>query len=148
MTAAERARRGPAPGADPEDPAASVDRCEDVQADPELSLFIAAADRVMEGLGFTEHGFRHANLVARIAFNVLHRLGFDEREADLACVAGYLHDIGNMVTRETHGQTGRRPRLRRAEGSCGRQDLTRDPGGGRATTRRTTGRRSGPSRRP
>ena len=79
---------------------------EDVQGNAELSTFIAAADRVMEGMGYTEHGFRHANLTAKISYNVLTRLGFDEREARLACVAGYLHDVGNMVSREMHGQTG------------------------------------------
>ncbi len=78
----------------------------DVQDDPELSLFITSADRVMEGMGYTEHGFRHANLVASISYQVLHRLGFSEREADLACVAGYLHDVGNMLTRDSHAQTG------------------------------------------
>jgi putative nucleotidyltransferase with HDIG domain len=79
---------------------------EDVQADPQLSSFIASADRVMDAIGFTEHGFRHANLVARIAYQVLHRLDFTEREAELARVAGYLHDVGNMLTREVHAQTG------------------------------------------
>ena len=49
---------------------------EQVQDNEELSSFISAADRVMEGLGFTEHGFRHANLVANISYQVLHRLGF------------------------------------------------------------------------
>ncbi len=79
---------------------------EAIQADPELSSFITAADRVMEGMGYTEHGFRHANLTARIAYNVLHRAGYDEHTATLACIAGYLHDVGNMFTREAHGQTG------------------------------------------
>jgi uncharacterized protein len=79
---------------------------DEVQQDRSVSGLISAADRVMEGLGFTEHGFRHATLVARIAFNVLNRLGFDDRTATLACVAGYLHDIGNSVARENHGQTG------------------------------------------
>ena len=79
---------------------------ETVQGDPELSAFISAADRVMEGLGYTEHGFRHANLTARIAYNVLTRAGFDERTAHLGSIAGYLHDVGNMLTREAHGQTG------------------------------------------
>jgi metal-dependent HD superfamily phosphatase/phosphodiesterase len=79
---------------------------ETVQDNPELSAFITAADRVMEGLGYTEHGFRHANLTARIAFNVLKRSGFDEHMANLASIAGYLHDVGNMLTREAHGQTG------------------------------------------
>ena len=79
---------------------------EDVQQDPELSLYIASADRVMEAMGYTEHGFRHANLVARIAYQVLHRLGYPERDAHLASVAGYLHDVGNALARDAHGQTG------------------------------------------
>jgi uncharacterized protein len=79
---------------------------EDVQQDPVISAYISAADRVMDGLGFTEHGFRHANLTARIAFNVMSRLGFDERDTQLAAVGGYLHDIGNAISRWGHGQTG------------------------------------------
>jgi len=79
---------------------------EDIQQDPTLSMFVASADRVMQGLGFTEHGFRHANLCGRIAFNVLTRLDFDEGTANLGCIAGYLHDVGNMVARESHGQIG------------------------------------------
>jgi hypothetical protein len=79
---------------------------EEVQQEAPLSTFIAAADRVMEGLGYTEHGFRHANLTSRIAFNVLSRLGHDGRTAELASIAGSLHDVGNMVARENHGPTG------------------------------------------
>ena len=77
-----------------------------VKDNEELSQFIAAADRVMKGLGYTEHGFRHANLTGRIAFNLMHRLGFDEHTCNLAHVSAYLHDVGNMVAREMHGQTG------------------------------------------
>jgi uncharacterized protein len=79
---------------------------QDIQKDAAISAFITGADRVMEGLGFTEHGFRHANLTARIAFNVLSRLGFEPRVAELASIAAYLHDVGNMVARESHGQIG------------------------------------------
>jgi metal-dependent HD superfamily phosphatase/phosphodiesterase len=79
---------------------------EEIQQDPTLSTFVASADRVMEGLGYTEHGFRHANLTARIAFNILSRLGKEPRIATLGCIAGYLHDVGNMVARENHGPTG------------------------------------------
>jgi metal-dependent HD superfamily phosphatase/phosphodiesterase len=88
-----------------EAPSATI-TLEQVQQDEELSLYIASADRVMEAMGYTEHGFRHANLVARIAYQVLHRLGATEREAQLACVAGYLHDVGNALARDAHGQTG------------------------------------------
>jgi metal-dependent HD superfamily phosphatase/phosphodiesterase len=87
-------------------PTLEVVTLEVIQANPELSAFISAADRVMEGLGYTEHGFRHATLTAKIAFNVLTRAGFDEDTANLGSVAGYLHDVGNMLTREAHGQTG------------------------------------------
>jgi putative nucleotidyltransferase with HDIG domain len=100
-----RGPSGPGAGAPAPLEGASI-TLEAVQADPELSSFIASADRVMEAIGYTEHGFRHANLVARIAYQVLHRLDFSEREAELARVAGYLHDVGNMLTREVHAQTG------------------------------------------
>jgi metal-dependent HD superfamily phosphatase/phosphodiesterase len=79
---------------------------EEIQQDPLFSTFITSADRVMEALGYTEHGFRHANLTGRIAFNVLSRLGHDRPVANLGCIAGYLHDVGNMVARENHGQIG------------------------------------------
>jgi metal-dependent HD superfamily phosphatase/phosphodiesterase len=79
---------------------------EDVQQDPVLSAYISAADRVMDGLGFTEHGFRHANLTAKIAYNVMNRLAFEEHDAQLAAIGGYLHDIGNAISRWGHGQTG------------------------------------------
>lgn len=103
--AAERARTDRSAAPEPAGDAVALS-FEQIQADPELSSFISAADRVMEGMGYTEHGFRHANLTARIAYNVLHRAGFDEHTANLACIAGYLHDVGNMLTREAHGQTG------------------------------------------
>ncbi|MDQ3991722.1 MAG: HD domain-containing protein [Actinomycetota bacterium] len=79
---------------------------DDVQNDPRFSAFIAQADRMMEGLGYTEHGFRHAGLTGKIARNVLHRLGYDAHTATLGALAGYLHDIGNTVSRRSHGQTG------------------------------------------
>lgn len=68
--------------------------------------FIALADRYLGEIGFTEHGFRHAGLVSSISYNVLHRLGYDERMAELGAVAGYLHDMGNFVSRSLHSQSG------------------------------------------
>jgi len=91
---------------EPQDDGPPAITLEQVQEHAELSMYIASADRVMEAMGYTEHGFRHANLVARIAYQVLHRLDFSEREATLACVAGYLHDVGNALARDAHGQTG------------------------------------------
>ncbi len=79
---------------------------QDIQRDDTISAYIAQADRVMEGLGFTEHGFRHATLTGRIAFNLLSRLGYDETTSRLGAIGGYLHDIGNAISRWGHGQTG------------------------------------------
>jgi metal-dependent HD superfamily phosphatase/phosphodiesterase len=87
-------------------PARATLTLEDVQQDPVVSAYIVQADRVMDGLGFTEHGFRHANLTAKIAYNLLTRLDVDDRTSTLAAVGGYLHDIGNSVSRPGHGQTG------------------------------------------
>jgi metal-dependent HD superfamily phosphatase/phosphodiesterase len=79
---------------------------DDIKEHPVISAYISQADRVMDGLGFTEHGFRHANLTAKIAYNVMSRLEHDERTANLAAIGGYLHDIGNAISRWGHGQTG------------------------------------------
>lgn len=103
MTGRARADLVREPPPPQEAPLPSLD---ELREDHLLSTFISGADRVMGGLGFTEHGFRHANLTARIAHNVLHRLDRPERECALATVAGYLHDVGNMVAREAHGQVG------------------------------------------
>jgi metal-dependent HD superfamily phosphatase/phosphodiesterase len=96
---------------------------EDVQNNPELSLYIASADRVMDAMGYTEHGFRHAHLVGKIAYQVLHRLGFSEREAELARVAGYLHDAGNALSREGHAQSGAMLAYQALKGSADGADL-------------------------
>lgn len=75
---------------------------EEIKEDAYVKAYIAQADRHMEAIGFTEHGFRHCDLVSHIAMNVLRRLGYPEREAELAGIAGYLHDIGNAVGRSFH----------------------------------------------
>ena len=60
----------------------------------------------MGTIGYTEHGTRHANLTASIAHNILSRIKHNEREAELAGIAGYLHDIGNIMGRSFHSQSG------------------------------------------
>jgi len=79
---------------------------EDVKRDREVEAYITKADQYTRAIGYTEHGVRHANLVASIAGNVLRRLGRDDRDVQLAAIAGYLHDIGNLVGRVNHEHTG------------------------------------------
>ena len=70
-----------------------------------IQTYLALADQFTGRLGYTEHGYRHANLVGHIAFNILDRLGHDRHLAELAAVAGYLHDVGNVISRHNHPQT-------------------------------------------
>jgi hypothetical protein len=79
---------------------------DDVRHDHEVQVFIDKADEKLEVLGYTEHGPRHAGVVAGIARTVLARLGRPDREAELAAIAGYLHDVGNGVNRLDHGIAG------------------------------------------
>jgi metal-dependent HD superfamily phosphatase/phosphodiesterase len=95
----------PAKSPEPVDETSTVTLA-DVAAHEGVQTFITLADRYLGELGYTEHGFRHAGLVSRIAYNVLHRLEFDDRMAELAAIAGYLHDLGNFVSRTMHSQTG------------------------------------------
>jgi uncharacterized protein len=78
----------------------------DLEADEEVATYITTANTNLGVLGFTEHGTRHCRLVSRIARNVLRRLGYDARMQELAGIAGYLHDIGNVVSRYDHSLTG------------------------------------------
>jgi metal-dependent HD superfamily phosphatase/phosphodiesterase len=76
-----------------------------VVSHPVISTYIQLADQFTGQLGFTEHGFRHANLVGHISYNILSRLGYEPHIAELGAIAGYLHDIGNVVSRHNHPQT-------------------------------------------
>jgi len=77
----------------------------DIVKDPEVVVLVAEADRQLAVLGYTEHGPRHARLVAKNSRAVLVALDADERTAELAAIAGYLHDIGNVVSRDKHERT-------------------------------------------
>ena len=77
---------------------------EDVKNHPEPRAFLKKADDHMKAIGYTEHGFRHANITARAAGEILSKLGYGERMTELAAIAGYLHDIGNVIGRYDHAQ--------------------------------------------
>ena len=79
---------------------------EQVRADGAVKVYIDQADQSMEALGFTEHSFPHVSRVARTAGEILQALDYDERTVELAKIAGYLHDIGNLVNRADHSQSG------------------------------------------
>ncbi len=77
-----------------------------VRSNPEVKALLNMADRAMEVQGYTEHGPRHAKRIAKESSRILKELGFTDREVRLAAIAGYLHDIGNVINREGQAQTG------------------------------------------
>lgn len=79
---------------------------EDVREHPRVKSFLKAANEQLGVVGYTEHGERHARTCADSARFVLKALGHDARRGEVAAIAAYLHDIGNVVTRDNHAQVG------------------------------------------
>ena len=77
-----------------------------IRANEAIRTYIQQADASLCALGYTEHSFAHVTHVAQTAGGILETLGFPAREAELARIAGYLHDIGNLVNRIDHSQSG------------------------------------------
>ena len=79
---------------------------EQICGDSAVNTYIAQADMTLEALGFTEHSFAHVTMAAERSAYILKTLGYDERTVELAKIAGYLHDIGNVINRVDHSQSG------------------------------------------
>ena len=79
---------------------------EQVKADPSIKTYIRMADASLGELGFTEHSFAHVGKTADVAAYILSTLGYDKREIELAQIAAYMHDIGNVINRIDHAQSG------------------------------------------
>ena len=77
-----------------------------LRRDAAINTYITRADESLSALGFTEHSFPHVCRVAELAGAALRTLGYGEREIELARIAAYLHDIGNLVNRTDHSQSG------------------------------------------
>ena len=79
---------------------------EQIQQNSEINTYIRKADEALISLGFTEHSFAHVGMVAEGCGYILTTLGYPEREVELARIAAYLHDIGNLINRIDHSQSG------------------------------------------
>ncbi len=79
---------------------------EDIKKDKAVNTYIRQADAALAALGFTDHSFSHVTLVAEKAGYILETMGYPARIVELAKIAGYLHDIGNLVNRVDHSQSG------------------------------------------
>lgn len=79
---------------------------QDIKVNKAVETYIRKADESLVALGFTEHSFAHVTIVAENAGYILETLGYSEREVELVKIAAYLHDIGNLVNRVDHSQSG------------------------------------------
>lgn len=79
---------------------------EEIRQNEDIKIYIRKADESLVALGYTEHSFAHVGFVADKAGEILETLGYPERTVELARIAGYLHDIGNLVNRTDHSQSG------------------------------------------
>ena len=79
---------------------------EEITKSEAIKTYIIRADESLAALGYTEHSFSHVMHVAETAGYILQTMGYDERTVELAKIAGYLHDIGNLVNRKDHSQSG------------------------------------------
>ena len=79
---------------------------EELRQDSAIRTYIQKADESLRALGFTEHSFAHVTKVSETAGYILETLGFPAEQIELVKIAGYLHDIGNLVNRIEHSQSG------------------------------------------
>ena len=79
---------------------------ESLKHNEEIRTYIRRADESLKALGFTEHSFAHVTRVSETAAGILTDLGYDAHDVELTKIAGYLHDIGNLVNRVDHSQSG------------------------------------------
>lgn len=77
-----------------------------IKKHPAVRAYIQKSDQSLLAMGFTEHSFAHVTRVAATARHILAETGHSEREGELAAIAGYLHDIGNMINRKGHETSG------------------------------------------
>lgn len=79
---------------------------DEVRKSETIKTYIIRADESLGALGYTEHSFAHVVHVAQMAGDILQEMGYDARTVELSRIAGYLHDIGNLVNRVDHSQSG------------------------------------------
>ena len=79
---------------------------ESIKNNAEIRTYITQADASLLALGYTEHSFPHVLKCAEVASSLLKELGYEERYVELARIAGYMHDIGNVINRDDHAQSG------------------------------------------
>ena len=79
---------------------------EEIKNNEAINTYIRCADESLTALGYTEHSFAHVTVVAEMAGYILETLGYDPHVVELGKIAGYMHDLVNLVNRIDHSQSG------------------------------------------
>lgn len=79
---------------------------EEIKNNKEINTYIESADRYLESIGYTEHCFSHVSRCVAVSEYILKSLGYDEHTIELAKIAAYMHDIGNVINRDEHAKSG------------------------------------------
>lgn len=79
---------------------------EDVRKNPYILEFIKQTDMALDTIGYTDHGMRHAELVAKRSYDLAEKIGLVERDQELCAIAGFCHDMGNFLSRTNHHYWG------------------------------------------
>ena len=79
---------------------------QEIKRNEEINTYITSADAYLERIGYTEHGFKHVSRCVAVVEYILKSLDYDEHTIDIAKIAAYMHDIGNIVNRDGHAKFG------------------------------------------
>lgn len=79
---------------------------DDIKNNESIREYIKRADESLLALGYTEHSFAHVGRVSHNVEYILTTLGYSHHDVELAKIAAYMHDIGNLVNRVDHSQSG------------------------------------------
>lgn len=79
---------------------------EEIKKNEEVLAYLKKGNDVLGVMGYTDHSAIHCSLVAERAAYILKNLGYSAKEAELAKIAGFMHDIGNAVNRTHHAEYG------------------------------------------
>ena len=79
---------------------------EKIRQSEAIKVYIQRADESLAALGYTEHSFAHVTKAAESVKYILETLGYSEHQVEMGMIAAYLHDIGNVINRVDHAQSG------------------------------------------
>lgn len=79
---------------------------QDIKNNKEIATMVNFANKCLAEIGYTDHGPRHVGFVSKTAASILSSLNHDERSVELAAIAGWVHDVGNLINRKGHGAAG------------------------------------------